>query len=100
MIEGIIGFLIGVGFYHGFNWVVERKALAMRMRDMSHKGVAVRTERSERMSEAIVRAMALKKEGMAIKDILKTVAGEYPDVAIQLAAKVVNGKIQGLEGLI
>ena len=93
-------FVAGFGVFFAGNWLVNRGVKAQLMREKGARGNIVQANRSERMSEAIVRAMALKKEGVAVKDILKTVAGEFPDVAIQLAAKVINGKIKGLEGLI
>jgi len=63
-------------------------------------GRVVSKEKSERMIEAAMRAAALHKDGKNVQEILKTVASEYPDVALDFAKKAMQGKLGGgLEGL-
>lgn len=100
MIEGIIGFVLGAGLYHAYQWQVKREVMSVYMREKGNRGNAAREEKSSRMNEAILRAVTLQKEGMELKEMIPTLAKEFPDVALQLGAKIMSGKIKGLEGLI
>lgn len=88
MIEALIGFAVGVGFYHAFNWLVQRTATSMYMREKGAKGNEKRAENSEQLQAAVLEATALFKAGTPPVEILKTLVPKYPGVALQLAKKI------------
>jgi len=101
MIEAIIGFLLGIGTYHAFNWLVQRTATSIYMREKGARGNEKRAENTERLSAAVVEAAALYKSGKTPVEIAKELLPKYPDVALQLGKKLAGkGFLDGIEGLI
>lgn len=105
----IAGFLGGClsGFIGGYlsggiqGWKVdsiERRMVGSYAASISQKGVEGKANKEARFNEAFVRAAALHKEGMDTMQIIKTLLPEYPDVAADVAKKVMNGK-DPLKGL-
>ena len=66
---------------------LENQVESLIMRDNGERGNRSRAINSERQAEAMAKAALLLKEGKPTGEILKQVASEYPDVAIQLAKK-------------
>ena len=100
MIEGIIGFALGVGVFAAWNWSIQRAATSIYMREKGARGNQAREANSSQVNSAILRAIELKKEGKDVKTIIATVAAEFPLVALQVGSKILSGRIKGLEGLI
>jgi len=89
-------FALGVGATLVFNWLVEKRAYSKYMREKSSQSNAKQSEKKERMGEAMARAvLIMKDENIPKEDKMKhllNLAGEFPDVAFDVAKKVgING---------
>lgn len=80
---------------------LEYKLEQLHLRTISGAGVASRQEKAERMSAAMAEAIAgMQKEGANATEVLKAIALKYPDVALDVAKKVMKGKVPGMQGII
>lgn len=70
---------------------LERRITSLENKEKSIKGVAARQEKAERINMAMAEAVALQQSGTDIKDIVKTIAAKYPDIAFDLMKKVQKG---------
>jgi len=98
--SSIGGFVAGFIFNEFAYYGLDRRIFSLENKAKSSLGVQAREEKSVRMGEAIARAVALKAEGKEAKEIVQTVALEYPDLAMDIAGKLLKGKLGGLGGLI
>lgn len=102
----VCGFLGGgiAGLIHDLALHVRVQSLEQKWQQINNKlaspmGVNARQEKAERMAEAVGKALVLlKTENAKPEDVLKQIASEYPDVAIDVAKKSMDGK-NPLKGL-
>jgi len=94
-----------VGGYTGqmlFNYNHEKRITSLELKSVSALGVAAKQDKTARTQEAMTKAILIfKDEGIPKDEKLKhlaALAGEYPDVAFDLAKKL--NKNGGLGGLI
>lgn len=93
---GSFGGMIG-GWLSNYSQHLRLQSLEFRVESLRNKivspmGVQARQEKAERQSEAMAKVMILVKDGKEYKEALIEVAKEYPDVALDLAKKVMTGK--------
>jgi len=97
-VSAIIGLASGlVGAYlmhHKLDGEVEAELVGLRASfnrhlqgENSERGTSASSAARERRDEAMVKAMMAFKSGTPPADVIKTVAAEYPDVALWLAKK-------------
>jgi len=72
---------------------LEYKLEQLHLRTISGAGYQARTEKAERMSEAIAAVMAAVQKGDKPEDAIKAVAAQYPDVAMAVIQKALKGQL-------
>lgn len=91
-------FLAGICVHAAYQWQVQRAAFSHYMREKGARGNQKVKESSERLMSAIAEAAALYQSGKSPTEIGKELLPKYPDVAAQLAQKVLKGKLDGALG--
>ena len=105
---GIAGFVGGVITGSVGYWLttfrlqsLEYRLEQLHLRTISGAGAQARTEKAERMSEAIAAVMAAVQKGDKPEDAIKAVAAQYPDVAMAVIQKALKGQLPTqLKGLV
>jgi len=97
---GLVGGVIS-GWLSNHGLAVRIQSLEQRLQQMhnnavSGKGVSAKAEKAERTQEAMAQVMVGVQAGKDIKEVLKEVAGTYPDVAYDIGKKVLAGKMPKL----
>jgi len=90
--SGFFSVLVGLAlmYFRDFRIARLEKAVdSIYHTQASALGVAKRNEKAERQSMAMAEAAALLQSGSDPKEILKTLVAKYPDVAADMAKKVI-----------
>jgi len=90
--SGIFSVLVGLALMYFRDFRLSRLEKAVDTiyhTQASALGVAKRNEKNERQSMAMAEAATLLQTGAEPKEILKTLVAKYPDVAADMAKKVI-----------
>lgn len=94
---GVIGGVItGIGkdlWLHAELDGIKATIKRMHLNHIAPQGASKRAEQAERTESAMGEAMILIKGGKPPADALKEVAAKYPDVALRLGKKMMQGKL-------
>lgn len=72
---------------------IEKKIESITKTEYSSRGVAAREQKAERQSEALAALAQEMAKGTPQMDAIKKVAAAYPDVALSLGSKLLQGKL-------